>query len=86
MAGMAVSFFSFSPVPFSVSFSFFSFSPVPFSVSFSFVLRVWETSQFIHSFLSFFFLLSAGTKGSGWELPHLTGSPGGGGALDSVIL
>jgi hypothetical protein len=31
-----------------------------------------------HSFLSLFlFLLSAGTKGSRWELCHLTGSPGG---------
>jgi len=30
------------------------------------------------SFL-FLFLLSAGTKGSRWELRHLTGSPGGGG-------
>jgi len=27
----------------------------------------------------FLFLLSAGTKGSRWELRHLTGSPGGGG-------
>jgi len=40
----------------------------------------------IHSFILSFFLLSVGTKGNGWELCHLTGSPEGGGALDSVIL
>jgi hypothetical protein len=28
-----------------------------------------------------FFLLSAGTKGSGWELRNLAGSPGGGGVF-----
>jgi len=43
-------------------------------------------SQSVHSVVLSFFFLSAGTKGSGWELRHLTGSPGGGGALDSVIL
>jgi len=31
------------------------------------------------SFSLSLFLLSAGTKGSWWELRHLTGSPGGGG-------
>jgi len=30
---------------------------------------------------SFIFHLSAGTKGSGWELRHLAGSPGGGGVI-----
>jgi len=52
------------------------------SLLYFFVLGVRETSQFIHSF----FHLSAGMKGSGWELRHLTSTPGGGGALDSVIL
>jgi hypothetical protein len=33
--------------------------------------------------LCFSFHLSKGTMGSGWELRHLAGSPGGG---DSVIL
>jgi len=37
---------------------------------------------FISSYLSsFIFHLSAGTKGSGWELHHLAGSPGGGGVI-----
>jgi hypothetical protein len=35
---------------------------------------------------SFTFLLSAGMKGSRWELRHLTGSPGGGGVKGPVIL
>jgi len=34
----------------------------------------------------FILLLLVGTKGSGWELRHLTGSPRAEGALDSVIL
>jgi len=38
---------------------------------------------FILFFLSFIFHLSAGTKGSGGELRHLAGSPGGRGDIRS---
>jgi hypothetical protein len=37
----------------------------------------------ISFFLSFIFHLSRGTKGSGGELRHLAGSPGGGGDIRS---
>jgi len=40
-------------------------------------------SFFLSFFLSFIFHLPAGTKGSGGELRHLAGSPGGGGDIRS---
>jgi len=41
------------------------------------IMGLYPSSFF--SFFLFIFLLSAGTKGSGGELRHLAGSPGGGG-------